>query len=174
MAQFAQARLINGPFDDPGVIVDFRFGSRALLLDLGDLSNLSARELVRTSHVFVSHMHMDHFAGFDRLLRTSLYQHKAVELVGPPGFIGAVESKLRAYTWNLLDEESADFVVTAADWDGSFLEKAAFRARTAFAREVLPVPRLGPGLVIGENDFHVEGAVLDHGLPSLALPSRSG
>ncbi len=169
VTHLVQCRLVNEPFSDPGLYVDFRFGRRAILFDLGDLAPLSAREIVRVGQVFVSHMHMDHFAGFDRLLRLNLYQNRTLHLYGPPGLGDAVESKLRAYTWNLLDANSVDFAIVVADWSGEFLQASRFCAREAFRREVCERPALAPGILVDEPGLFVEGAVLDHGIPTLAF-----
>ena len=75
--------LINDPFGDPGLVVNFLLQKRALLFDLGDLSMLSNGTLLKVSHVFVSHTHIDHFIGFDRLLRTLFGHEKTLTIFGP-------------------------------------------------------------------------------------------
>jgi len=170
MTWLVQTRLINEPFADPGLFIDFRFRRRALLFDLGDLTPLSPRELLRVSHVFVSHTHMDHFAGFDALLRICLHRAEPLHLTGPADFTDRVTAKLAAYTWNLLDEGSLDFVILVDEFDGGGIRRSSrFRARAAFAREELEPRRLAPGLVLEEDELVIEAAVLDHGIPSLAF-----
>jgi ribonuclease Z len=165
-----QPRLVNDPFSDPGLFIDFRFGRRALLFDLGELTPLSSRELLRLTHVFVSHTHMDHFAGFDRLLRVGLHRTTPLHLVGPAGFIDQVAHKLAAYTWNPLDEDSFDFVLTAEEFGENGFDCASeFRAREAFRRRELPAPPLPRGTLLDEAEFRIEGVVLDHGTPCLAF-----
>ncbi len=95
--------LINGPFDDPVLYVDFMFKKRALLFDLGDISKLSPRNLIRISHVFVTHTHMDHFIGFDYLIRLLLGRDQTLSLYGPPGIIESVQGRLSGYNWNLVE-----------------------------------------------------------------------
>ena len=170
MTWLVQPSLVNEPFSDPGLFIDFRFGRRALLFDLGDLTPLSPRQLVRVTHAFVSHTHMDHFAGFDRLLRVCLHRTAPLHLIGPAGFANRVEHKLRAYTLNLLDEDSIDFVIVVSEFSGAGFDRVCeFRAREAFRRREMPAVHLSPGLLLDEEEFRVEGTVLDHGIPCLAF-----
>ena len=106
-------RLINNPFSDPGLFIPFLFEKRAFLFDLGDLGGLSNRDLLKVSHVFVTHTHMDHFIGFDTLLRHFLGRDKTLHLFGPPGFFCHIEGKLMGYSWNLLDENNHNFIISA-------------------------------------------------------------
>lgn len=163
-------RLVNDPFGDPGLYIDFLFDRRALLFDLGDLHPLSARQLLRVSHAFVSHAHMDHFSGFDALLRILLGRAKVLHLFGPPEFLDRIEHKLAAYTWNLVGGYESELVVraTEAHPDRGLLT-ADFRSRDGFRRgPVSPVP-LTDGVLLDEETFRVRTAFLDHKIPCLAF-----
>jgi ribonuclease Z len=163
-------KLINDPFGDPGVYVDFLFEKRALLFDLGDLHSLSSRQLLRVTHAFVSHAHMDHFAGFDSVLRVLLGREKVVHLFGPPGFLDRVEHKLAAYTWNLVEgyEHELLFRVTEIGPDGSGTA-ADFSSRLGFVRGAASPVELPGGALVDEETFLVRAAVLDHRIPCLAF-----
>ncbi|HEY7658068.1 MAG TPA: MBL fold metallo-hydrolase [Burkholderiales bacterium] len=155
--------LVNGPFGDPGLYLDFRFERRALLFDLGDLAPLPPKKLLRISDVFVSHTHMDHFIGFDRLLRVCLGRETGVRLYGPPGLIGQVEHKLAAYTWNLVENYPGDFAVEIWEADPSWHARGArFRCRRRFEREPLPGRELPEGVLLDEPAFRVRASFLDH------------
>jgi ribonuclease Z len=170
MTWLVQPSLVNEPFSDPGLFINFRFGRRALLFDLGDLTPLSPRQLLRVSHAFVSHAHMDHFSGFDRLLRVCLHRTMPLHLVGPTAFGDRVDHKLKAYTLNLLDEHSCDFVITAAEFNGDRFDRVCeFRARDGFRQREVSPARLPPGTLLDEDEFRIAGVVLDHGTPCLAF-----
>jgi ribonuclease Z len=167
------ARLVNGPFGDPGLYLDVRWEGRALLFDLGQNDTLTPAELLRVSHVFVSHCHMDHFIGFDRLLRIFLARDAQLYLFGPPGIIECVEGKLRGYTWNLVDNYG--FAIEVAEVAPDLMRRVLFPAAQAFRPEPLSSLPLVDGVVLDESAFLVRTAHLDHKIYSLgfALEEKS-
>jgi ribonuclease Z len=170
MTPLMHSELINDPFGDPGVYVDFLHDRRALLLDLGDLHALPSRKLLRVTHAFVSHTHMDHFCGFDRLLRVLLGRPKRIHLTGPAGFIGKLKHKLAAYSWNLAGESLADLCIDAHELvAGDRLQTSRFRFSSGFAGEVLPVRPVPAGVVLDEANLVVRTVQLDHRIPCLAF-----
>lgn len=162
-------RLVNDPFGDPGVYVPFQFENRAMLFDLGDVSALTPRELLKVTHAFVSHTHMDHFTGFDRLLRLFLGRRKTLRLFGPQGFIGNVAGKLAGYAWNLVDGYSHPFILEAIEVTEGRRLSQTYRCRDRFQPAGPVVETAFDGTLVAEPALTVSAAVLDHGIPSLAF-----
>ncbi|HVW70400.1 MAG TPA: MBL fold metallo-hydrolase [Steroidobacteraceae bacterium] len=176
MRPIFDATLVNRVFGDPGVLIDLKYERRAILFDIGDVSTLPTRKLLRVSDIFVSHTHMDHFAGFDHLLRVRLGRDTGVRLYGPEKFIAQLEHKLAAYTWNLVQHYETDFVITGHELgDNGQLRRAQFRSRTGFHREALPERQAQGGVLLDTPSFRVRTVALDHhGLPSLAFAFEEG
>lgn len=173
MAPLIHPRLVNGVFDDPGVYAEFMYERRALMFDLGDNQALAARSLLNVTDAFVSHAHLDHFSGFDRLLRLCLGRQKTIRLFGPEGFIDRVRHKLGAYTWNLVGNYEAElaFEVTELRGDGTRVA-ARFSSRDAFGRRDLAPPSPAPDTLFEDAQVRVSAAVLDHRTPCLAFALR--
>lgn len=170
MRHLFEPALVNGPFGDPGLYADFRDERRALLVDLPDLAALPPRKLLRVSHVFVSHAHMDHFNGFDRLLRVVLGRKERVTLTGGPGFVAQVEHKLHAYTWNVVQRYDVALTLAVREVrpDGTGAQ-ASFCSRTGFEREADGAFAAEGDVLHDEAVFRVRGRFVDHGVPCLAF-----
>ncbi|TFG39183.1 MAG: ribonuclease Z [Syntrophobacterales bacterium] len=162
-------RLVNGPFEDPGLFVPFSFEQRALLFDLGDLHALSPRDILKTSHVFITHTHMDHFLGFDQLLRLFLGREKVIHLYGPTGFLANIEGSLAGYSWNLVAKFANHLEVAATEVQASTTATQRYLCRNGF--RPLQAPRVRPfaGILMHEDAITVSCAVLDHGIACLGF-----
>jgi ribonuclease Z len=161
--------LVNQPFGDPGLYVEIKWARRALLFDLGDNEALGPTRLLRAMDVFVSHTHMDHFIGFDRLLRVALGRGKTLRLYGPPGLIENVSGKLRGYTWNLVD--GYPLTIEVREFHPRQVRSALFRATDAFqpVEGPLALHESGePFPVLVEPMLTVRATSLNHRIPSFA------
>ncbi|MCK9229643.1 MAG: hypothetical protein M0Q23_00065 [Syntrophales bacterium] len=162
------AQLINEPCSDPGLYVKLKHRQEAFLFDLGDISRLSPRQILRVSTIFVSHTHMDHFIGFDHFLRISLGRKGGVSLFGPPGFIRNVEGKLASYTWNLVHNYQNDFILRVTEVDEYSMVSKQYRCRRGFEPENLPSAPFN-GTLLDRDDLIVKAVFLDHRVPCLAF-----
>jgi len=169
MHSLFRPRLVNGPLGDPGLFIPFQLDRRALIFDLGDVAPLPARDLLKISHAFVSHTHMDHFVGFDALLRCLLGREKDVALFGPAGFLRNVEGKLAAYTWDLVDRESCPLRLHATEVRPDGMLRRTFVCAEGFAAQGEPVPLPFTGTLLAEPAFRVEAAVLAHSADCLGF-----
>ena len=157
---------VNGPFEDPSVFLRILRDRRALLLDAGDISQLAQGDLIKISDVFVTHMHMDHFIGFDVIIRMLLRRNSPVSFFGPEGIIERVQGKLGGYTWNIIREYP--LVINVHEISEDQVHKVQFSARNRFE----PVDEgtcNHTGSVLDNELFSVQAVVLEHDVPSLGF-----
>ncbi|MBW2596732.1 MAG: ribonuclease Z [Deltaproteobacteria bacterium] len=162
------ACLINDPSSDPGVYVKFKHRSEAALFDLGEIYRLQPRQILRVKHIFISHTHMDHFIGFDHLLRICLGRDMHISLFGPPGFRKNVEGKLAAYTWNLVWNYTNDFLLRVTEVSETQMTTTNYSCRGGFRPEPGDTG-IFDGILTDNNNFTVNAVFLDHKIPSLAF-----
>ena len=162
--------LVNGRSGDPALYIETLFEKRAILFDLGDISTLPPRKVHRLDHVFVSHAHIDHFIGFDRLLRILAGREKKVALYGPRGFIDHVHHKLQAYRWNLADRYASDLVFVVTEIVSPAEGRVAqFRLKNAFAVEPTGTVPIVDNVICGQPAFRVSAVILEHRTPCLGF-----
>ena len=166
MKPLFHCRLLNGSIGDPALYVEILHAGRALLFDLGDIGSLTEAKILKLTHVFVSHTHMDHFYGFDRLLRVVLGRDKQITVYGPPGIASHVAGKLSGYTWNLVRDYP--LVLRVGEINQDTIDYQCFTCSEQFVCDANgSVPFEG---VVEENPhFKVESVQLDHRIPSLAF-----
>jgi len=158
--------LVNPSDGDPGLYVSLAHEGSALLFDLGDNQPLAPREILRVRHVFVSHAHVDHFIGFDRVLRLFLARDRVLVLHGPLGIARHVEGKLGGYTWNL--SRDYPFVIDVREIRPAGVTRVRFAASTGFRPEPFGAAPFD-GIALDHLAFRVEAAELDHGIPCLGF-----
>ncbi len=159
-------RLVNDPFDDPGLYVRILREGRALLFDLGFTTNLSAKDILKISDIFISHTHIDHFIGFDSILRMHLKRENPLRLYGPEGFTECIKGKLQGYTWNLIGDYP--LVIEVYETDDKSIKKSVFKAENHFEREE-DITKPFEGIIMKDSLFRVKATILDHQVPCLAF-----
>jgi ribonuclease Z len=168
MTPLFHPRLVNGPLGDPVLYVDLKYANRAVLFDLGDIRSLTPRQILKISHIFISHTHMDHFIGFDDLLRIFLGRPKVIQIYGPPNFLDQLKGKISAYTWNLVENYPCPLELLAVEVHPDRKKIARLCSSRAFQVEPISEESF-EGLLYQEPFFRVRAAFVDHWIPCLAF-----
>jgi ribonuclease Z len=152
-------------FEDPFLFLRILRERRAIQFDLGDIGILTPSELYKITDVFVTHMHIDHFIGFDRLLRAVLRRETPLNIYGPPHLASCVAGKLRGYDWNLIRDYP--LLIDVSSYNGREITHTLFRAKNRFRRETAGRTQ-SDGTLLATPLFRVKAAKLSHGIPCLA------
>jgi len=170
MSAYFRPRLVNGRFGDPALFVELAHEQDALLLDLGDLAQLSARDLLRVRSLGISHMHIDHLIGFDALLRVNVGRDARISLVGPEGLADRLGHKLQGYSWDLVERYKTDLCFDVGELHvGGRLRRWRFRMARRFVPEFLGEEASSEGLLLETSRWALRAAIVEHHGPCLAF-----
>ncbi len=157
-------RHVNTSFDDTAFFVRNIYKKSPFMFDCGRLGKISNSEILSVSDIFISHTHMDHFYGFDRIIRGSITADKTIRVFGPPGIINNVKGKIEGYTWNLIKSYKLNIEVIELNEEKKNLKRVIFSAFEGF----IPVfDDIDFDMIEFENEFNVDYKFFDHGITSV-------
>lgn len=151
------------------MFIQFLLERRAILFDMGDMHNLSVRDILKVSHAFISHTHVDHFIGFDTLLRHFVGREKNLVIYGPGGFLKNLEGRLRGYTWNLVGEFENEFLIQGVEVNQNTMKKKIYSCRNSFKWQEDKREEPFSGILLKDSYFTVEGEFFEHRVPCLGF-----
>lgn len=156
--------LPNGSSGDSLLLVRLPLEGRTVAFDAGDARRVRQDDVLRMDHLMVTHCHVDHFVGFDALVRPRVCREEQLAVHGPEGFRSRVAARLGGYTWNLVDGNH--FVVTAREILPGRIGVARFDSGHGFEREDLPDEPLDGALAHSAPGLAIETVTLDHHVAS--------
>lgn len=171
---FSTVRLVNGSTGDPVLYLDYPGSNNAILFDGGDNCGLTLAELGDLEAVFVTHHHIDHFVGLDRILRANMDKDKTLHLFGPVNTIARVCDRFRSYDHQFFPFQK--LAVCVHELGEGTRKRATLECGKRFAiPEVSEEPWAGRVCYATEH-LEVEAVAVEHTAPCLAyaMAERSG
>jgi ribonuclease Z len=171
---FSAVRLVNGSAGDPLLYLDYPGSNNALLFDGGDNCALTLAELGDLEAVFVTHHHIDHFIGLDRILRANMDKEKTLHLFGPVNTIRRVIDRLRSYEHQFFPFQK--LAVCIHELGEGTRRTATLECAQRFAEPDVTEERWAGRVCYSTDDLEVEAVAVEHTAPCLAfaLAERSG
>ncbi len=162
----AEQTLVNGSTGDPVLYVDYVDSDNALLFDAGDNAALSMERLADLRAVFITHHHVDHFIGLDRIVRANIDSDKVLSIFGPPHTIQKVYDRIRSYEYQFFPIQK--IVLDLVEIEPHQLTRARIECTKRFPPpQPVSEPRTGR-TIFSAPGLTVEAVAVDHTVPCLA------
>lgn len=168
-------RILGAAASDNALLVQVDSGQAVerLLFDCGEgcLSALPFSEVLGIDHLFFSHLHMDHVAGFDSFFRGTFSRNgKPNRIWGPPATARILQHRFQGFLWNLHEEMSATWLVSDVYPDR--IQTTRFELQEAFAVAYDEGVKPNEGNLADGAGYTVEAVTMDHRTPTLAYIIR--
>jgi ribonuclease Z len=163
---FSEIRLVNGSAGDPVLFIDYPGKDDAFLFDAGELGGLDPQRLADLHAVFLTHHHIDHFVGFDRILRANLDRDKTLHVFGPVTTIQKVYDRIKSY--ELMYFPFQKIVMEVHELSPGKHRRARLECTRRFPPPEPTEEAWKPPVIFETPDLYVEATPTDHTVPGLA------
>ncbi|HEX2866477.1 MAG TPA: MBL fold metallo-hydrolase [Ignavibacteriales bacterium] len=166
-----QYQILGRPGRDNAMFVWVNSGTQffRLLFDCGEglLREIRQSDIKAIDHLFFSHTHIDHIAGFDYFFRRNYdREEKPVYVWGPEKTSGIIQHRLLGFIWNLISEAPGKWYVT--DISESSMASFSFKTKEGFEVKHFEGETDFNGLVLETPGFKVKAAIMNHIIPTIA------
>lgn len=134
------------------------------LCECGDASDLTVKEVQNSNAIFISHTHIDHFVNFDAVIRHQIGIQRRIIICGPKGIAKQVQSKIKSYTWNLIEEGSIIYEIRELLSEN---EINVFEVEPPLW-QLKEKGVIQTNIIFEEKSFFVTAILLNHKIPTLA------
>jgi len=168
-------KVLGEPTCDNALFVQIDSGQsvESLLFDCGEdtAKSLTSSQRLGIDHLFFSHLHMDHVAGFDSYFRC-VYDRvsKPNHIWGPPGTARILQHRMQGFEWNLAAQMTGTWRVH--DLHPSSLQTTRLELREAFATAHREQDSASHSPLLRGCGYRVDALTMDHNTPSLAYLVR--
>lgn len=134
------------------------------LCECGNASDLTVKDVQNSNAIFISHTHIDHFVNFDAVIRHQIGIQRRIIICGPKEIAQQVQSKLKSYTWNLIEKGAIIYeireVLSENEINVVEVEPPLW--------ELTEKGSLQTNVIFEEKRFYVTAILLNHKIPTLA------
>ncbi len=159
-----RARIKSKFEEDISLLISLDNHRWQYICDCGQASTYNVKEYQNTRAIFISHTHIDHFIGWDEIMRHQIGSKKRVSICGPKGIARQIQAKLLAYTWNLIEPQSIQYEIREI-LDGQQVN--VYELNTG-NWDLVKVESFQSNIVYQDLDFEVRYTILDHKTASIA------
>jgi ribonuclease Z len=163
----SEITLVNGSTGDPALFIDYPGRDNALLFDAGEVGSLGMERLGDLEGVFITHHHVDHFIGLDRIVRANLDRDKTLHIYGPTGTIRKVYDRIKSYEYQYFPFQK--IVLDVHDLLPGVRRSARLECSRRFPEPDVVETRWDGPEIHANDDLSVEATHVDHTVPCLAF-----
>ncbi|HEX2960328.1 MAG TPA: MBL fold metallo-hydrolase [Ignavibacteriales bacterium] len=166
-----QYQILGLPGRDNAMFVWVNSGTnfQRLLFDCGEglLRQIRQPDIKAIDHLFFSHTHIDHIAGFDYFFRRNYDREGTpVYVWGPEKTSEIIHHRLLGFIWNLIGGAPGKWYVT--DIGEKAMTSFSFKTSEGFELKHPEETMDFNGIVLETPGFVVKAALLNHIIPSVA------